>query len=136
MRIKLDSESIQYITLFEKVTKAMVKDCIPNNEKIIFVVNEGFAGIAIGRKGINIKNLEKMLRRKIEIIEFSGDPIKFLSNILRPFDMKNAYVSEKSDGKKAIHFSVNRSGPLLIAKIKKSRRLMTRYFGEMDLIKG
>jgi N utilization substance protein A len=133
-KIKLDTESIRYMTLFENVTKAMVKDCIPSEDKIIFVVREGFAGVAIGKNGTNIKNLENMLKRKIEIVEFSDDPIKFLTNVLRPFDMKNAYVSEKSDGKKVMYFSVNKSGPLLMSKIKKARKLVERYFGEMDLL--
>ncbi len=133
MKIKLDTESIRFITLFENMTKALVRDCIANDDKIIFVVMEGFAGVAIGKGGSNIKNLEGKLKKKIEIIEFSKDPIKFLTNIMRPFDIKNAYISEKSDGGKTIHFSVGKSSPLLLSKIKKAKKLMARYFGDIEL---
>ena len=128
MRIKLNTDSIRYITLFESMTGALVKDCIVLDDKLLFVVGEGQAGIAIGRNGNNIKNLEKVLKKKIEIIEFSSDPIKFLKNILRPIDVKSAYVSEKSNGDKVIYFSSTKRSPLLLSKLKKAKLFFSKYF--------
>ena len=124
MRIKLNNESIRYITLFESMTSALVKDCIISEAKLMFIVDEGQAGVAIGKNGLNIKNLENVLKKKIEIVEFSNDPLKFLQNILRPFSLKNLYMSEKSSGKKAIYFSVQKTSPLLLSKIKKAKPLI------------
>jgi len=129
MKIKLNTESIRFITLFESMTGALVKDCIVSDGKLLFIVREGQAGIAIGRNGANIKNLEKVLKRKIEIIEFSKEPIKFLQNIMRPLDVKNAYISERSDGKKILYFSSSRRNPLLLSKLKKAKFLLSKYFG-------
>jgi len=129
MKIKLNTESIRYITLFESMTGALVKDCIVSDGKLLFIVREGQAGMAIGRNGANIKNLEKVLKRKIEIIEFSKEPIKFLQNIMRPLDVKNAYISERSDGKKILYFSSSRKNPLLLSKLKKVKFLLSKYFG-------
>ena len=134
MKIKLNNDSIRFITLFERMTSALVKDCLISDEKLLFVVSEGQAGVAIGKSGVNIKNLENVLKRKIEIVEFSNDPLKFLQNILRPFSLKNIYLSEKSNGRKAIYFSVQKSSPLLLSKIKKAKPLLARYFTEMELV--
>jgi len=137
IKIKLSSEDIGYINLFENVTKAGVKDCIVDaqREKIMFVVNEGQAGIAIGKNGINIKNLQERVKKRIEILEYSNDPIKFLSNVFRPIKLTNAYISEHSDGKKVIHATLSRDRlGMLKSKIRVAKELMPKYFNFDDMV--
>ena len=55
MGIKYDTNTIQLINLFESVSSVKVKDCLVN-ENIIFIVNKGYMGKAIGRNGVKIKN--------------------------------------------------------------------------------
>ena len=132
-RIKLSLDDIGFISLFEKVTKANVKDCIFNHEKnkLTFVVSEGQAGLAIGKGGLNIKNLEEQLKKRVEVLEFSDDPIKFLANIFRPIKLNNAYVSEKSNGTKALHAQVSKNNGnlgMMMAKVRTARELLEKYF--------
>jgi N utilization substance protein A len=130
-RIKLSLDDIRFISLFEKVTKANVKDCIVNIEKnkITFVVNEGQAGIAIGRGGMNIKKLEEQLKRRVEVLEFSEDPLRFLANIFRPIRILNAYVSEKSTGTKAFNAQIAKDNLGMVkAKMKTAKELLEKYF--------
>lgn len=137
VKIKLSSEDIGYINLFETTTHASVKDCIvtPEKNKITFVVNEGQMGIAIGKNGINIKNLEDKVKRRIEIIEHSNDPIKFLSNIFRPIKLTNAYISEHSDGKKVVHVALSKDRlGMLKTKIRVAKELMPKYFNFDDMV--
>ena len=47
-----NKEEINHINLFEKITKARVKDCFLN-DIIVFIVEEGDLGKAIGKKGFN-----------------------------------------------------------------------------------
>ena len=135
--IKLSLGDIAFINLFEQTTKAGVKDCIVDDQKskITFVVNEGQIGMAIGRGGTNIKKLEKKINKKIEVIEFSQDPLRFLTNLLRPIKVKNAYVSERSDGKKTMYASVmkDRMG-MVRSKVKNARRLLSKYYNFDDII--
>jgi len=137
MGIKLSSEDIGLINLFEAVTHAGVKDCMIDSkkEKIMFVVNEGQMGIAIGKNGVNIKNLQLKINKRLEIVEYSSDPIKFLFNIFRPIKISDAYISEKSDGKKILHasFSKDKLG-MLRAKMKVARELMPKYFDFDELV--
>lgn len=130
VRIKFDTESMRYAGLFETMTGSPVKDCIINSEqnKLIFVVKEGSAGLAIGRNGINIKNLQKILNKKIEVLEFSSDIVKFIENIFRPLKVRNVYISEKSDGKKVVRIETQKSRALARVKLKKTKLLLKKYF--------
>lgn len=70
---------------FENLTRVGVKDCfLDKNDNLVFVVGFGKAGMAIGRKGDNIKRLGNMLKKKIKVIEFNDNPIKFVANIIQP----------------------------------------------------
>jgi N utilization substance protein A len=136
-RIKLSLGDIQLISLFENVTHANVKDCIvsENNDKITFVVNEGQAGIAIGKGGINVKNLEARLKKKIEILEYSDDPLRFISNLFRPITVNNAYISEKSSGEKVLHASISKGNLGMIkSKMRKVKELLDKYYHFSEVI--
>ena len=137
MGIKLSLDDIAFINLFERITKAHVKDCIVNEprNKITFIVNEGQAGMAIGKGGSNIKKLEQKLNKKIEVLEFSEDPLRFLTNIFRPVKIKNAYVSERSDGKKTLYASVMRDRMGMVkAKMRHAKDLISKYYKFDDII--
>ena len=84
MRIKLDLNTMRFISMFETMTHASVKDCISGEKRIIFVVQKGEIGKAIGKKGINIKKLENKFKKKIRIIEFNEDVRVFISNVFYP----------------------------------------------------
>lgn len=128
MRIKLDNESIRYITLFESTTGAHVKDCLIENNKIIFVVKSGHASMAIGRNGMNVRSIQKAIGKQIEVIEFSEDPAQFVANVFRPIKVDNVNISTDSDGQKIMHISPSKTGVLAKMKLKKAKSLALRYF--------
>lgn len=84
-RIKYDSELMKLMTLFESMTGAKVKDCIAD-EKLTFIIQENEMGRAIGKNGSNIKRMENILNRKIRLIEFSGDVVQFVKNMIYPVE--------------------------------------------------
>jgi len=84
------------MSLFEKVTKTELKDSfIDNNELLTFVVMEGQLGKAVGKKAVNVKALESMLKKKIKIVEFSPDMIKFIKNLIYPLKAEEITQEEK-----------------------------------------
>ena len=97
---KLSTDQIRLISLFQNVTKTTARDCLDdeNQNKIIFVVNEGKMGLAIGKGGSNIKTLQNILKRHVELIEYFDDPTKFLKNILNPKLVNEVKVDTKQDG--------------------------------------
>jgi len=99
--IKFTSREMRYIALFESITGATVKDCIVDDdlERIIFIVKEGNVGMAIGRRGKNIRLLEKMTGKKHEVIEHSENPAQFIKNALKPARISEIRITERPDGK-------------------------------------
>ena len=98
--IKLSTDQMRLISLFQNVTKATARDCLDDEkqDRIIFVVNEGKMGLAIGRGGSNIKSLQNILKRNVELVEHFDDPIKFLKNILNPKFVNEVKLDTKADG--------------------------------------
>ncbi|MGB9676056.1 MAG: NusA-like transcription termination signal-binding factor [Candidatus Bathyarchaeales archaeon] len=133
--IKITSTEMRYIALFESITGASVKDCIVDEEqgRVIFVVNEGQIGVAIGKGGRNIRTLESMTGKKHEIIEYSEDPVQFIKNALKPATVKEVRLTERTDGKKIAVVTVNpRDKGVAIGKngrnAERLRFLAKRYF--------
>ncbi|MEW6063050.1 MAG: NusA-like transcription termination signal-binding factor [Nanoarchaeota archaeon] len=88
MGIKYNLQTMQYRTTFENLTSARVKDCFLMN-KLIIVVDEGELGRAVGKNGGNIKKIEAILKKKIRVIEYSNDILKFVKNLIYPITAKS-----------------------------------------------
>jgi N utilization substance protein A len=97
--IKLSTEAIRYIALFESMTGATIKDCLVDEGKLVYVVKDGDMGAAIGRHGDNITHLKKAVDRHIELVEYSEDPMTFIKNAFGPVSVKSVNIRD-SNGKK------------------------------------
>ena len=93
--MKLTIDSIQYINLFEQLTKTNVKGFFPNSH-LIFIVQEGHISRAIGKNGINVKRIEELIRKKIKIVEYSKDPLIFVKNLILPLKIKKISVYDNN----------------------------------------
>jgi len=101
--IRISSEVFRYMSVFETITSAAVNDCIVDGDHVTFIIKEGDMGLAIGKGGVNVKKVEEALGKKVDLLEFSKDPVQFAKNLLFPMKPKNAYVSQKSDGKRVLN---------------------------------
>ncbi|AKG91638.1 NusA family KH domain protein [Geoglobus ahangari] len=98
MGVKLSTESIRYIALFESLTGANVKDCLIYDDKVVFLVRKGDMGLAIGKGGINVEKAREIIGKKVEVLEHSDDPQEFIQNLFRPVKVKVNIVEK--EGKK------------------------------------
>lgn len=87
-KISFDIDAMKFLSLFESLTHSGVKDCIKKEDRIIFIVNSGEIGKAVGKKGINIKKLEAKFRKKVRIIEYDADMLIFIQNVFYPNKVK------------------------------------------------
>jgi N utilization substance protein A len=133
-KIKLTSEEMKYMALFESITGATTMDCIIDEklERIIFVAKQGDMGLAIGKGGKNINMLRKMTNRQIEVVEYADTPEQLVRNSLAPARIKEIRVTERPE-KKIIVVEVDpRDKAIAIGKngrtIDKTRLLVKRYF--------
>ncbi len=94
METKLTSDEIGYMTMFEDITGATVKDCIKSSDEIIFVVKKGDMGLAIGKKGATINRVRKALGKKIAVIEHSDDPVEFVKRLFHSFRVEDVQMPD------------------------------------------
>ncbi len=133
--IKLTAEEMRYIALFQDLTRASVKDCIidENENRIIFLVKPGDMGLAIGRNGINIKRLKKLLGRNIEVVEWADNIEQLAKNALAPARILNVKVLTTPSGKKKVLVTVDpQDKGVAIGKagrnVARARMILKRYF--------
>ncbi len=88
MTIKIGMEELQYINLFQDITKITPKDCVQIGETIVFVVDEDKVGAAIGKNGETVEKIKKVLKnKKVSIVGYTPDLERFVQNILRPVEV-------------------------------------------------
>ena len=133
--IKLTTDQIRLISLFQNVTKTTARDCLDDEkqDKIIFVVNEGKMGLAIGKGGSNIKSLQNILKRNVELVEYFSDPIKFLKNVLNPKLIIEVKLDTKQDGSSQATVIVDQGKKGLVVgregrNAERARLFAKRYF--------
>jgi N utilization substance protein A len=133
--IKLTSDELRLMSLFQSITSATARDCIVDDkmDRVIFVVNKGQMGLAIGKGGSTIKQLQNMVAKKIELVEFSDDPAEFIRNMLNADMINDVRISERSDGTKQAVVTVDpRKKGAVVGRegrnAEKARLLARRYF--------
>ena len=140
MGVKLGTEEIRFIGLFESLTGATVMDCILEDDKgrVVYVVKEGEVGLAVGRSGANIHRLRELIGKSVEVIEYSDDPAAFVKNILRPAKIRSAHVSQYRDNKDIVVLDIpKKDRGLAIGKngrnIERAKYLMKRHHNIDDV---
>ncbi len=81
-RIKFDATLMSYISIFENITRCQPKDCFVNNNMLLFIVQQDDIAKAIGKHGANAKMLEKVLKRKIKIVELNPELTQLIQNLI------------------------------------------------------
>jgi N utilization substance protein A len=124
----------RYIEELRILTKSTAIDCLIDErfDRIIYVIRPGDMGLAIGKKGENIRRMQKVLGKKIEMVEYSENPEEFVGNMFRPALLSR--VAEEADGR--VNIVIEKKGDLGIAigkggaNVEKARLLFRRFFGK------
>ncbi len=140
-QIRLTAEEMRYISLFQDITGATARDCIidEENNRLIFLVKEGQAGLAIGKGGSNVKRLRKILGKDIEVVEYSDDFETLVKNIFMPARVRAVKVIEMHDGRRRVRITVEpRDKGLAIGRggknVSKARLILKRYHDIDDVV--
>ncbi|MBM3898304.1 MAG: NusA-like transcription termination signal-binding factor [Thaumarchaeota archaeon] len=133
--IKLTAQELELIQIFQRNSGATPRDCIIDGtmDRIIFVVNKGEMGLAIGKGGQSIKNVQKHVGRSVELVEHSDDPKEFIMNSLDPKLVSEVMITGKQDGKKVATVVVDgkKKGAIVGRggrNAQRARLLAKRYF--------
>ncbi len=139
--IRLTADELRLMSLFQSITSVTARDCIIDEKmgRVIFVVNKGDMGIAIGKNGSTIKRLQSIIGKRIELVEHADDLTEFVKNIFgRDMIMDIKVSNHNSHGKivtvmvepKKKAIAVGREG----RNVEKARILTRRYFGVANVI--
>lgn len=133
--IKLTTDQMRLISLFQNVTGASARDCVEDEKqnRVIFVVSEGKMGLAIGKGGSHIRNLQNIVKKSVELVEYSDDPIEFLKNMLNPKLVTDVKLNKRLDGTtQAIVLVDPKKKGIVVGRegrnAEKARLLAKRYF--------
>jgi N utilization substance protein A len=136
MKFKYDMQTLQWMSLFEKITRARLKDCFMHNEKLCFLVEDGQLQRALGPQKKNLVKLESLLKRKIKIIEFKDEMLRFIVNVFAPLkiiDMK------EDEGIVTITGPDQKTKGLMIGaraqNLRNYEKIVQRYYPELKEIK-
>jgi N utilization substance protein A len=101
--------------------------------RVIFVVNEGKMGLAIGKGGSHIRNLQNIIKKNVELVEYADDPITFLKNMLNSKLVSEVKLNKRLDGTtQAIVLVDAKKKGIVVGRegrnAEKARLLARRYF--------
>jgi len=125
----------RYIEELRILTKAIALDCIIDEkfQRVIYIIRPGDMGFAIGKKGENIRRMQNVLGKRIEMVEYSGERDEFIANIFRPVPIARiekggesgnlvVYLMKQSD----LGTAIGKKG----ANIEKARLLIRKFWNE------
>ncbi|NTW91860.1 MAG: NusA-like transcription termination signal-binding factor [Methanoregulaceae archaeon] len=125
----------RYIEELRILTKATALDCLIDEkfERVIYIIRQGDMGLAIGKKGENIRRMQNVLGKRIEMVEYSGERDEFIANIFRPVQLARiekeqesgnllVYLMKRSD----LGTAIGKKG----ANIEKARLLIRKFWNE------
>ena len=87
--IMFSNEDMQYINMAINVTKTNIMDCLNLEDRVIFIVQKGQLGAAIGIKAKNLERLRSLFKKTIKFVEFDEDKEKFIINLFKPYKVNN-----------------------------------------------
>ncbi|KAF5052152.1 KH domain protein [anaerobic digester metagenome] len=96
----LTEDCMRLISEFESLTGAGSRDCVidERNSRIIFVVNPGEMGLAIGKKGASIKKASDVMGKRIEVVEYSDNAEQFVKNCFLPAQVLDVEFEDSERG--------------------------------------
>lgn len=131
---------MRLMTVFESITKAKVRDCIKEDGRLIFVVEEGHMGAAKGKGGSNVQNAQRTLGRGIKLVEHSADVKRFTENLFENIKPKSIQVDVDEKTKKTIVYvtierkqkglAIGRDGE----NLERIKHLLQRHHGIEDIV--
>jgi NusA-like KH domain protein len=82
MTIKLETQNIRDIAVFERMTKVHVRDCILDESCVYFMIEKGKSGLAIGKNGSVIKSVSRVLGKTVKVFESAETAEEMAKNMI------------------------------------------------------
>jgi N utilization substance protein A len=97
----LDLESMQQMALFERQTGVGAVDCLMTPAAAFYVVPEGTLHRVLGTGRTGLDRLAKKLGRRVEVVELSSDPERFVRGLFHAFGVEEVAMEDVPEGTRA-----------------------------------
>lgn len=136
--LTFDGDTLRQMSLFQDLTGATAIDCLATEDRVILVVREGEIGRAVGKGGENIARLKRLLRKDVQVVEYSTDPVVFIKNVFRNYGVREVTLQERN-GKVHAVVAVNpaRKGRAIGREgknLRLARELVSRHHNVQSLV--
>ena len=131
MSIKLTTEDIRVVGVFERIVGVHIRDCLITDDSVYFLIEPGKMGLAIGKNGINIKNVSNTLGKPVKIFEYAETPEQLVKNLI-----KNTSSVEVDNGVVTVTIPVTERSAVIGKggkNIKMVRAFLERHFSIKNL---
>ena len=133
--IVLSNETVQFINLASKYTGAGIRDCVVEDDRVVFIVEKGQLGIAIGNRAKNLEKLRQLLKKSVKFVEFNEDKTVFIQNLCKPYQITKV-TFEGNDESTVARIEVNpRDKSKLIGKGGRNINMIRKMAQRHHLIK-
>ena len=133
--ITISEDDMRLIAQFENLTGAGARDCVVDEKfgRILFVINPGEMGLAVGKKGASVKKASDAFGKKVEVVEYNPDKVQFLRNCFLPVQIQTVTFEQNEEGDEIAYIEVQAEDRgLAIGKegknIIKAKKLALRQF--------
>lgn len=136
-KIVFDNELLKVMSTFGYITKVTLRDCFHEENRITFIIAPGKIRQAIGKDNKNIKRLEQKFQKRIRIVEYSPNVLKFIKNMILP--LKAEEIVQTDEKTVTIKSTDQKTKGLIIGKNARNLRALEvnvkRYFKDLEEIK-
>lgn len=105
--ITFNEETMQYVSIFQDLTRTTVVDCVVGEDRLLVVVKAGDIGRAIGKGGDNIAKVRRRINKEILVVEHSDNPEEFVANVFRNYDVRKVSIEDRGG---VVHATVTVDG--------------------------
>ena len=79
-------------------TQVHIMDVVIEPDRVVFMVEKGHLGLALGRGAINLQRLKERFQKDAKFIEYDEERVAFVKNVFKPFVPEKVEVEQKKGG--------------------------------------
>jgi len=136
MRVTLSADAKRFMRLFAEATEINPRDCLVEDDRVVFVIPADEMADAIGPDGHTVDRVEAKLGREIELVENADTPAAFVASALAPAAVRGVTISEQGDRVAYVEVAEADRGIAIGndgRRIETARRLAERHYDIDDI---
>lgn len=95
--ITIDNKIMGYIAMFERISRVELKECLENDDMVLFIVGEKRLAEIFNRNKNIVSELKEKVNKHILLAESSRDLLMFVKNLFYRYGVKEINITWKEN---------------------------------------